>query len=195
MDNPAVSFSMLNSLRTGNPVVDMALAMLVPGLITAVMAYLNSSVRPLLYDLYLRFFVGTDERIITRRIEFESSSDRYREVNNERDKRNNILQKALQMYIGEHTASVKLKIANVSLLAAKEKGMRDSNTWEVRGILEFWINPTCPCLCFDTKTNAVLRRLNYLSLDAIREYSGAAEGVLVSPTQPAHNPRTSPTIC
>lgn len=49
-----------------------------------------------------------------------------------RDKRNNILQKALTMYIGEHCGAVKFRNANVSLLAAKEKGSFDSYSYSMQ---------------------------------------------------------------
>ena len=36
------------------------------------------------------------------------------------------------MYIGEHCGAVKFNNANVSLMAAKEKGHRDTSTWEMQ---------------------------------------------------------------
>jgi hypothetical protein len=36
------------------------------------------------------------------------------------------------MYIGEHCGAVKFQNANVSLMAAKEKGHRDTSTWEMQ---------------------------------------------------------------
>ena len=36
------------------------------------------------------------------------------------------------MYIGDHSTEITYKTANISLLAAKEKGQRDQSTWEMQ---------------------------------------------------------------
>ena len=62
----------------------------------------------------------------------QTSSNYYNRDKDGRDKRNNILQKALTMYIGEHCGAVEFRNANVSLLAAKEKGSFDNHSWSMQ---------------------------------------------------------------
>mmetsp|Transcript_23860 Transcript_23860/g.49710 ORF Transcript_23860/g.49710 Transcript_23860/m.49710 type:complete len:629 (+) Transcript_23860:32-1918(+) len=134
MDHHAASFSMINSLRTGNPAFDMAIAMVIPAVITALFSFMNNSLKPMMLRFFNNMFGEVKEQAITRRIEFTTESTSYYSSGNKegRDKRNNILQKALMMYIGEHCGAVKFNNANISLMAAKEKGHRDTNTWEMQ---------------------------------------------------------------
>lgn len=153
MDNSAASFAMLNNLRTGNQAVDMALAMLVPGIMTAIYTFMNGSLKPFLFDFYDKFFNSKSTNMVRfrrlldsttfkninpsntklqyiRRVEFEKIVSGYGQLSG-RDERNNILQKALTLYIGETAGAKNYKVANVSLLAAKEKGIRDESTWDM----------------------------------------------------------------
>lgn len=113
----------------------MAIAMIIPAVLTSFFAYMNNTMKPFLLKLVKALFGGEEkEPSITRRVEFTLEKQGYYGSGPKdcRDKRNNILQKALTMYIGEHCGAVKLKNANISLLAAKEKGTRDSSTWEMQ---------------------------------------------------------------
>mmetsp|Transcript_8776 Transcript_8776/g.15926 ORF Transcript_8776/g.15926 Transcript_8776/m.15926 type:complete len:631 (+) Transcript_8776:65-1957(+) len=132
MDHHAASFSMINNLRTGNPAVDMAIAMIIPSLIASVFAFANSHIKPFLTQMANGFFGKDNSSVVIRRIEFEQSTNYYSSKMEGRDKRNNILQKALTMYIGEHCGAVKFKNANISLLAAKEKGSFDNSSWQMQ---------------------------------------------------------------
>ncbi|GMH51164.1 hypothetical protein TrLO_g3572 [Triparma laevis f. longispina] len=132
MDHHAASFSIINNMRTGNPAADMAIAMIIPSLIASVFAFATSHIKPFFISLANKFFRADNSKQIIRRIEFEQSSSYYSTSKEGRDKRNNILQKALTMYIGEHCGAVKFRNANVSLLAAKEKGNYDNNTWSMQ---------------------------------------------------------------
>ena len=104
----------------------MAVAMLIPGLMTGLIAYMNNTVRPFLISVYNKYYNPVDSKTYYRRIEFEKLVSGYGKLSG-RDERNNILQKALTLYIGETAGARKYKNANISLLAAKEKGIRDEN--------------------------------------------------------------------
>ncbi len=112
--------------------VDMAIAMVIPGIITAVFTFFNNNAKPYMTQFYQRVFGEDRSNITLRKIEFETSTSYRQDRGNGRDQRNNILQKALTMYIGEMCATQAYKNANVSLLAAKEKGKRDQCTWEMK---------------------------------------------------------------
>jgi hypothetical protein len=109
----------------------MAVAMIVPAVITAVFAMLNNHGKPMIDKIVAYFLTDTEKDVTTRRIEFEVQGGYGRSTTNERDQRNNILQKAITMYIGENCSSSKYKNANISLMAAKEKGHRDDN-WDMQ---------------------------------------------------------------
>ena len=108
----------------------MAAAMIVPGIITAIFAFLNNNLKPMVDAFVKRFYEKDSSKTVTRKIEFEQSAGYGRTTASERDQRNNILQKALTMYIGEHCGSFEYKNANIALMAAKEKGQRTEN-WDM----------------------------------------------------------------
>lgn len=108
----------------------MAAAMIVPGIITAIFAFLNNNLKPMVDAFVKRFYEKDSSKTVTRKIEFEQSAGYGRTTASERDQRNNILQKALTMYIGEHCGSFEYKNANIALMAAKEKGQRNEN-WDM----------------------------------------------------------------
>jgi len=109
----------------------MAMAMIVPGIITGIFAFLNNNLKPMTHNIFKRLFGEDSSEQIIRKIEFESQGGWGRSTVNERDQRNNILQKALTMYIGENCSTDDYKNANISLMAAKEKGSRDDN-WDMQ---------------------------------------------------------------
>jgi len=126
----AASFAMLNNLRTGNHAVDMAVAMLIPGIMTGLIATFNTTLRPFLLALFNKYYNNTNSKMYYRRVEFEKLMSGYGKLSG-RDERNNILQKALTLYIGETAGAREYKNANISLLAAKEKGIRDEHSWDM----------------------------------------------------------------
>lgn len=69
---------------------------------------------------------------IVRVIEYEFRLTSWGSVvkQNGKEERNNILQKALTLYIAEQL-TVKLDTGNVSLMAVQEKGKRDEDSWEM----------------------------------------------------------------
>ena len=101
--------------------------MVVPGIITGLFALLNTHAKPTCDKLFNCFFGEDASDSVVRKIEFESEGGWGRSTVSERDQRNNILQKALTMYIGEMCDSKDYRNANISLMAAKEKGDRDDN--------------------------------------------------------------------
>lgn len=67
----------------------------------------------------------------TRCIEFECRTTAWGSViRNGKEERNNILQKALILFVGE-IKSIEYDDAKVSLMAISEKGKRDEDTWEM----------------------------------------------------------------
>lgn len=83
------------------------------------------------FDRFLLFF-STASDVITRTIEFEFRTTAWGSVirSNGKEERNNILQKAIILFIGE-MKHIKMNSAKVSLMAVTEKGNRDQDTYEM----------------------------------------------------------------
>jgi hypothetical protein len=109
-----MEFGMMNALRTGNVVLDMIACMLIPVLMGAIGSVFVFLKEPIVG--YLRRKFASAEFI--RRIEYSSGGD-----SNVADERNNILQKALLMYIGHVKKEKNLQYlhADYALVAIKEK--------------------------------------------------------------------------
>jgi len=89
----------------------MAIAMVIPAIITALFGYMTNTVKPAFMKFMKDLFGERKEEAIVRRIEFTIENSGYYSSGPKegRDKRNNILQKALTMYIGEHCGAVKVR--------------------------------------------------------------------------------------
>ena len=106
--------------------------MIIPAFLTSIIAYVNHTVKPMLMVAIRRLLRGKRLKEYTRKIEFSVESGYFNMNKHNRDKRNNILQKALTMYIGETSGASGYMNANISLLAAKEKGHREAGMWEMQ---------------------------------------------------------------
>jgi hypothetical protein len=95
-----------------------------------VLAAFGGQFRPF-FDRLLQFFMHADDTII-RTIEFEFRTTAWGSVirSNGKEERNNILQKAIILFIGE-MKHIKMNNAKVSLMAVTEKGNLDQNTYEM----------------------------------------------------------------
>mmetsp|Transcript_4142 Transcript_4142/g.8985 ORF Transcript_4142/g.8985 Transcript_4142/m.8985 type:complete len:639 (+) Transcript_4142:126-2042(+) len=127
--NPGLASGLLNILRTGNPVLDMFAAMMLPIIVQAKINF---------YRQYLRRWVLALWAKLTRRrsayereIIFEESGG-YRRSSSDGDRRNNILQKAITLYIGELRDKIHYESAETSLMAAKEAYTMNKDTWDVQ---------------------------------------------------------------
>merc|ERR1719271_1482061 len=65
-----------------------------------------------------------------RRIEYEQKTTSWSSKITGSEQRNNILQKAVVMYLSH--LELEYREAELSLMAVKEKGSRDSDTWEMQ---------------------------------------------------------------
>jgi hypothetical protein len=83
------------------------------------------------FDKLLNLFMPSDDTII-RTIDFEFRTTAWGSVirSNGKEERNNILQKAIILFIGE-MKHIKMNNAKVSLMAVTEKGNLDQNTYEM----------------------------------------------------------------
>lgn len=118
-----LEFGVLSGLRTNNVIIDMAIAMLVPLLITQVLTLFRD------WDLDAileRLGFGRVD-VVSRRIVFVEEKGYYRSDPDAVGQRNSILQKALTLYIGKLKPA--LRQASTSLLAAKESSNFNQQTW------------------------------------------------------------------
>ncbi|CAM9104163.1 unnamed protein product, partial [Ectocarpus fasciculatus] len=120
---------MINALRTGNPMLDMAICMLIP-VFFQFLVQLAQHFQPAFNRLMA--WLNSGGEFYTRAIEFECRTTPWGSVirSNGKEERNNILQKALILYIGE-LKNIEYANAKVSLMAVSEKAKRDDNTYEM----------------------------------------------------------------
>mmetsp|Transcript_24941 Transcript_24941/g.79003 ORF Transcript_24941/g.79003 Transcript_24941/m.79003 type:complete len:297 (-) Transcript_24941:139-1029(-) len=125
-------FGVISAMRTGNPTADMLLMGLVP-LLLSHMA--SSNIREtFLKFLRAIFWFWRDSSYYTRSIQFTAGNYRG-SMNRDVDERNNILQKALSLYIAylQRTTSIMsgCAVADLSLLAVKERSTFDYDQWRM----------------------------------------------------------------
>lgn len=122
-------YGIINNLKTGNMIVDMAVAMCVPMFFSAVGMVL-SSLSPHVVAFLTRLFTPKPVDWFHREIVFERLRTSWgSEVTGSRGARNNILQKAITLYLNEQ--SVAYRDAKLNLVALREKGHRDNDTWQM----------------------------------------------------------------
>ena len=120
----AMSFGLMSALRTGNVVTDMAVCMMVPlvmkGLFEAVTNYL-----PYVFKLVMKLLSSKKQNECIRNIEVCKRTV-GRSMIGHKDTRNELLQKAVQMYVG----SLKL---NYEECDCRLKTIKDQNPWDIAG--------------------------------------------------------------
>jgi len=124
----AAEFGIINALRTGNHVYDMAIAMSIPAIFAALFAGFEL-VKPHLQSLWKRLVSG-NPNYTQRTITYEQVTNAWGSQLYGKDERNNILQKAISLYMASQT--MVMKHAKVALMAVKEKGQRDTESWEMK---------------------------------------------------------------
>ncbi|CAK9033553.1 Probable mitochondrial chaperone BCS1-B (BCS1-like protein 2) [Durusdinium trenchii] len=124
--SPGLQFGITRLFQTGSPTLDMMIALLVPVVIQMAMSFYNTTLKRQvrkLWDLWFSKQVGF-ERTIT----FEEKMGYYGRATGS-DERNNILQKAISLYLGHLAGEIEYRKASTSLMAAKEKTNWNSNLW------------------------------------------------------------------
>jgi len=114
-------FGILNSLRTGNPIIDMMLSCIIPLVITRLIQ--SSCVRSLeefwTYIVSLLTSVEEFSRTVSHQIQGRSDGGL--------EERNQLLIKALALYMNE--LNIQYAKAQCSLMAVREKTTFDTNRW------------------------------------------------------------------
>jgi hypothetical protein len=109
--------SMVNTLKTGNMIIDMALAMLLPLVLRYIFSFDITCYSEWLQKLWSRQ-VTQYERFITYRAQKTSWGD---STSLDKDTQNTILQKAIQLYLHHHGCLKYLKSANLDLTTMEDK--------------------------------------------------------------------------
>lgn len=117
-------FGVMNSLRTGNVVWDMAICMCIP-MVFKFMENLMGKADPMLTRFISLF--QQDDKMYTKTLEYEFRTNKWGyTLKSGKEERNNILQKAILLYIAD-MKGVKMKTSKMSFIAMQEKGYRDDN--------------------------------------------------------------------
>lgn len=128
-NNLGSQLGMINALRTGNPLLDMVIVMLIP-VFFQMLFQVGVQFQPLYQRLLI--WLRAENNFIMRHIEFECRTTAWGSVikSNGKEERNNILQKAIILYIGE-IKDLKFENGKISLMAVQEKGKRDQESYEM----------------------------------------------------------------
>eukprot|EP00933_Yihiella_yeosuensis_P027277 TRINITY_DN21155_c0_g1_i2.p1 TRINITY_DN21155_c0_g1~~TRINITY_DN21155_c0_g1_i2.p1 ORF type:complete len:241 (+),score=42.73 TRINITY_DN21155_c0_g1_i2:67-789(+) len=113
----------INALRTGNVIFDMMVAMLIPVIFRAMFSFMGDFTRQISSgELRLDMLMFWKGSLIERVIEHKATQNMYGEVNTDRDTRNNILMKAIQLYLDHR--EIKWKRSRVSLTSMAQTEQR-----------------------------------------------------------------------
>eukprot|EP00903_Cladosiphon_okamuranus_P014647 g13582.t1 len=127
MDHVASQVGVINAMRTGNVVLDMMIAMSIPLALQGLFKFWEW-LRPRIEEFL--FSLRQQEEHFTRSIEYEKISSRWgTEDGGAEGQRNNILQKAISLYVGQ--LGLKYDSALVVLSSVKEKGNRDEDSYNM----------------------------------------------------------------
>ncbi|GBG29191.1 ATP-dependent zinc metalloprotease FtsH-like [Hondaea fermentalgiana] len=126
--HPGLATGMLNVFRTGNPMLDMLVAMMLPLLVQALIGWYQRSLRIRLRKVWA--FLFDEKAPFERLIVFEETTGYGR--NSHADTRNNILQKAISMYIGKLKDEIEYDRACTNLMAVRESYTMNRDVWEAQ---------------------------------------------------------------
>ena len=115
VDFSGAQFGLIQQLKTGNQVVDMCLCMLIPAFFAWLFATWETSIRPAMTRLWERWTTRLAKKEYQRDIEFELMRNSWGSVLTGAEERNNVLQKALTLYIA--TFNIEYQFANCSLMS------------------------------------------------------------------------------
>jgi len=120
---------LINSLRTGNMVLDMLICMMIP-LVFQAISYVVTNNSALIQTLITQFF-SVKEDVYIKTLKYDYCTNSWGSViRGAKEERNNILQKAITMYIAD-LKNIKYETAELSFVAIKESGHRDNDTYEM----------------------------------------------------------------
>jgi chaperone BCS1 len=123
----AAQLGLLNIMRTGDPILDVLVCMILPVIIKLAFDGVGQC-RPMLTELINKLrqkYVGYE-----RLVAYEERVNMYGEsVEGNGHNRNNILQKAMLHYVA--TLKIDYRMARTNLMAIKEKGTYDTNQYEM----------------------------------------------------------------
>lgn len=120
-----MNFGMINALRTGNMILDMCIAVLIPVIMRQILSF---DIQGFFYTVYFWFY-DPSTRLFkhTRYVDYvegdPSSSRRYYSddsIDQDNVDRNNILQKAVRLYVAEHYPGLCNKNMMVNLVPFKK---------------------------------------------------------------------------
>ena len=115
----ASQFGVINALRTGNAALDMFICMLIP-VFFKLLETIFSRFSPFICELIEKF--GRSDRVCVKTLDYEFRTNSWGyTIKNGKEERNNILQKALMMHIGE-IKNIRMNVAKLSFMAVQEKG-------------------------------------------------------------------------
>jgi len=127
--SPGLQYGMLNMMRTGNPFMDMVLAMMVPMVLNLVLNGWQSTIHPKLEEAWGWLM----DLISGRAVAYERTvthDDKDSRMCSQDDERNKILVKAIRLYLGQLAKKQKFTKATTSLMAIREIGAFNNQQWE-----------------------------------------------------------------
>eukprot|EP00516_Mucochytrium_quahogii_P001398 CAMPEP_0203744454 /NCGR_PEP_ID=MMETSP0098-20131031/514_1 /ASSEMBLY_ACC=CAM_ASM_000208 /TAXON_ID=96639 /ORGANISM=" , Strain NY0313808BC1" /LENGTH=573 /DNA_ID=CAMNT_0050631969 /DNA_START=1871 /DNA_END=3589 /DNA_ORIENTATION=- len=118
-----MEFGVLSMMRTGNPVIDMIIAFMIP----MILQFLFNSSHHLqpIKEFLVKLF-KPKKKMFVREISYESKRNQ-----DGTDQRNRILQKAISLYLGKHSEGINYEAACTNLMAVKEKSSMNHDIWQV----------------------------------------------------------------
>ncbi|GBG29192.1 26S protease regulatory subunit, putative [Hondaea fermentalgiana] len=122
---PGLASGLTNLFRTGNPSLDMLAAMSMPMLVQALVRLYRKWLRKRIIKAW-EFILGRRGRF-ERVIMYEETTGYGRKLHS--NARNNILQKAISMYLGSLKDKITYPRASTNLMAVREKSTVDRHMW------------------------------------------------------------------
>lgn len=123
LSSASSQFGVINALRTGNVVLDMMICMMIPVAFKLLEALFQRA-NPILNDLMEKLRRSDDVCLKSLDYEFRTNSWGRSFNSGGKEERNNILQKAVMMFIGE-MKGLEMNTSKLSFMAVKEKGQRN----------------------------------------------------------------------
>ena len=121
-------FGIINALRTGNVMLDMIICMMIPvafKLLETIFTRFSPALQELM-DMFKR-----SDRVCLKTLDYEFRTNSWGStIKNGNEERNNILQKAIMMKVGE-MKNIEMNTSKLSFMAVKEKGTRNQDSWEM----------------------------------------------------------------
>ncbi|KAF0711670.1 hypothetical protein As57867_005132, partial [Aphanomyces stellatus] len=137
MDDQAIQFGMMNSLRTNNIIFDTLICLIIPLLFKGIF---DSTDHLTTFLEYLRERFGNANEV-TRRIEVKQLFNSYGKVDDDDNQRNHILQKAISIYLSDHLDMTPLRWGRYELLETIEP---DNNPEDFDGTFQYeYGGPEC----------------------------------------------------